>query len=39
MILVDSSVWIDYFNSIESKQTNKLDKVPGSEILLIGDIF
>ncbi len=39
MILVDSSVWIDYFNGIESKQTNTLDKALGSEIVLIGDII
>lgn len=39
MILVDSSVWIDYFRGLESPQTNKLDALLGNEPLLIGDLI
>ena len=39
MILVDSSVWIDYFNGRNSRQTDKLDGLLGSEILAIGDLM
>lgn len=37
MILVDSSVWIDYFRGSVTKQTEKLDLLLGSEPLAIGD--
>ncbi len=39
MILVDSSVWIDYFNGKVTKQTNILDSLLGSELIVIGDII
>lgn len=39
MILVDSSVWIDYFNAIDTDQTDILDRMLGSEILIIGDLI
>jgi len=39
MILVDSSVWIDYFNGKDTSQTSKLDKLLGVELLGIGDII
>lgn len=39
MILVDSSVWIDYFNGVKSRQTDLLDDLLGSELLLTGDII
>ena len=39
MILVDSSVWIDYFNGVDTKETARLDDYLGSEPLLIGDII
>lgn len=38
MILVDSSVWIDYFRGIPTVQTDRLDLLLGSEPLAIGDI-
>lgn len=38
MILVDSSVWIDYFNGISSPQTDRLDGLLGLEPVAIGDI-
>lgn len=39
MILVDSSVWIDYFNGVESNETNKLDETLGVEEVAIGDLI
>ena len=39
MILVDSSVWIDYFNGIHSPQTDHLDALLGSEIAATGDLI
>ena len=39
MILVDSSVWIDYFNGSTTPQTEKLDHLLDSELLAIGDLI
>ena len=39
MILVDSSVWIDYFNGQITPETNKLDTLLGVEPLGIGDLI
>jgi predicted nucleic acid-binding protein len=39
MIVVDSSVWIDYFNGAANPQTEKLDALLGEEPLAIGDII
>lgn len=39
MILVDSSVWIDYFNGSITPQTEALDELLGSEDLAIGDLM
>lgn len=39
MILVDSGVWIDYFNGTITPQTEKLDSLLGSEFLAIGDLI
>lgn len=39
MILVDSSVWIDYFNGVITPQTDKLDALLGSEPLAVGDLI
>ena len=39
MILVDSSVWIDYFRGSITPQTEKLDQLLGSEFLAIGDLI
>lgn len=39
MIIVDSSVWIDYFNGRDTPQTDKLDELLGIELLGIGDII
>lgn len=39
MILVDSSVWIDYFNGAVNLQTERLDQLLGSEPLATGDLI
>ena len=39
MILVDSSVWIDYFRGTDTPQTTTLDALLGREPLLIGDLI
>jgi predicted nucleic acid-binding protein len=39
MILVDSSVWIDYFRGIASPQTDRLDALLGQELVAIGDLM
>jgi hypothetical protein len=39
LILVDSSVWIDYFNGTVTAQTEKLDELLGHEPLAIGDLI
>jgi predicted nucleic acid-binding protein len=38
LILVDSSVWIDYFKGTITRQTEKLDGLLGRELLAIGDL-
>lgn len=38
MILVDSSVWIDYFRGIATPQADRLDALLGEEELLVGDV-
>ena len=39
MILVDSSVWIDYFNGKPTKQSNLLDLLLTREDILVGDLI
>ena len=39
MILVDSSVWIDFFRGAATEQSDRLDALLGSEPLLIGDLI
>jgi len=38
LILVDSSVWIDYFRGAATPQADRLDGLLGAEPLAIGDI-
>ncbi|MDO8297612.1 MAG: PIN domain nuclease [Caulobacter sp.] len=38
MILVDSSVWIDYFRGVVTPQSDRLDGLLGREPLATGDI-
>jgi len=39
MILVDTSVWIDYFNGKDNLETDILDKALGNETVAIGDLI
>ncbi len=39
MIVVDSSVWIDYFNGVASPSTDRLDALLGAEPVAIGDLI
>jgi predicted nucleic acid-binding protein len=39
LILVDSSVWIDYFKGAATPQTEKLDQMLGREPLAIGELM
>lgn len=39
MILVDSSVWIDFFRGTVTPQSERLDQLLGREPLLIGDLI
>jgi hypothetical protein len=39
MIVVDTSVWIDYFNGTITAETNWLDQLLGQQTLIIGDLI
>ena len=39
MILVDSSVWIDYFRGADTSQAERLDGLLGAELVAIGDLM
>jgi predicted nucleic acid-binding protein len=39
MILVDSSVWIEYFNGVSCAETDRLDALLGQDNILMGDII
>jgi len=39
MILVDSSVWIDYFRGTVTPQTDRLDALLGTELIATGDLI
>ena len=39
MILVDSRVWVDYFNGVRSRETDFLDATLGREPVAIGDLI
>ena len=38
-LLIDSSVWIDYFNGTNTPQTDHLHKILGSELIIVGDLI
>ena len=38
MIVVDTSVWIDYFNGVVTRETALLDALLGVEPIVIGDL-
>jgi hypothetical protein len=39
MVLVDTSVWVDYFNGVRSAQTDQLDALLGTGTILTGDLI
>jgi predicted nucleic acid-binding protein len=39
VILVDSSVWVDYFRGTDTRQTGLLDAMLGNEPVAIGDLI
>ncbi len=39
MILVDSSVWIDYFNGTATPETDHLDSLLGIQPICLGDLI
>ena len=39
MIVVDSSVWIDFFNGRDTKQTDALDSFLGRREIVVGDLI
>ena len=39
MILVDSSVWIDYFNGKTTRETDYLDRFLGNDVAATGDLI
>ena len=39
MILVDSSVWIDYFNGRKTDKTDWLDSAIGNKHIIVGDLI
>lgn len=39
MLVVDSTVWIDYFNGVENPQTNYLNSILTTTPILVGDLM
>ena len=39
MLIVDSTVWVDYFNGVENLQTDYLDQIADKTPILIGDLI
>ena len=39
MLLVDSTVWVDYFNGIENPQTDYLHQIADKTPILVGDLI
>ena len=39
MIMIDSSVWIDFFNGNETSEVDKLDEMLGLEEIATGDLI
>lgn len=39
MIVVDTSVWIDYFNGVPTPQVDLLDELLGRRVLAVGDLI
>ena len=39
MVLVDTSVWVNYFNGVHTLQTDRLDQLLGTGHVLTGDLI
>jgi predicted nucleic acid-binding protein len=39
MIMADTSVWIDYFNGTDNENTQKLDELLATDLIVTGDII
>jgi predicted nucleic acid-binding protein len=39
MLIVDSTVWVDYFNGIQNQQTDYLYRIADKTPILIGDLI
>ena len=39
MLVVDTSVWVDYFNGVENPQTDFLHSILDANPILIGDLI
>lgn len=39
MVLVDTSVWIDFFNGVENRQSDLLDSLLSEQTVLMGDLI
>jgi hypothetical protein len=39
VIVVDTSVWIDYFNGVPTPQVGLLDELLGKRVLAVGDLI
>ena len=39
MLVVDFTVWVDYFNGVENPQTDYLEKIADQAPILIGDLI
>lgn len=39
MLIVDSTVWIDYFNGLKNPQTDYLDQIVDRTPILVGDLI
>jgi len=38
VIVVDSSVWIDFFNGVSSPEVERLDRTIGKDLIVVGDL-
>jgi len=39
MVLIDSSVWIDFFNGVPTPETDRLDALLGQNVVATGDLI
>ncbi|MGH8218903.1 MAG: type II toxin-antitoxin system VapC family toxin [Steroidobacteraceae bacterium] len=39
MVLIDTSVWVDFFNGVSRAETDELDRLLGTGRILMGDLI